>query len=208
MLSGYDFSMPGAPKTSNRGPAAAAGNRRAILAAARRVFAEQGYHAPLSAIAREAGVGQGVFYRHFPTRVDLAFAVFEEHFRELEALAATADAQTFGRLWSRLLELTVEEAAFVEMVVDARRTQRGYDGTERLRALLERPLERARAAGAADPELTIDDVLLAQRMVYGIVVTAVDTTGIRESIERALVRCSLLAAPARRSPRPRRRSSG
>lgn len=212
-MSGYDWSMPKPPAARNRGPAAAADNRRAILAAARRVFAQQGYHAPLSAIAREAGVGQGVFYRHFPTRVDLAFAVFEEHFAELEALAAEPDAQTFHRLWSRLVDLTIEEAAFVEMVVDARRAHQGYDGIARLRTLLERPLARAREAGTVHSGLTVDDVLLAQRMVYGLVVTAIDPTGLRESIERALAQGSLLvnqsqptktARRSRRSaPRPR-----
>lgn len=198
--------MPTPPRASNRGPAAAADNRRAILAAARRVFAEQGYHAPLSTIAREAGVGQGVFYRHFPTRIDLAFAVFEEHFAELETLAAQPDAQTFSRLWSRLLDLTIEEAAFVEMAVDSRRTQRGYDGTERLGGLLEQPLALARAAGTVHPDLTVDDVLLAQRMVYGLVATAVDTTGLRESVEWALARGSLLVNHAR-PPRQASRSS-
>lgn len=193
MLSGYDFSMPRRSNASNRGPAAAADNRRAILAAARQVFVEHGYHAPLSAIAREAGVGQGVLYRHFPNRIDLAFAVFEENFIELDRLAAEPDEQTFGRLWNRLLDLTIREAAFVEMVVDARRTQLNYDATDRLHGLLSRPLELAQAAGTVDPGLTTDDVLLAQRMAYGIVVTAIDTTGVRDSIERALAACSHLA---------------
>src|SRR5690606_39484170 len=66
----------------NRGPAAAAENRAALLAAARRLFAERGYHAPLSAIAREAGVGQGSLYRHFPQRELIAAAILEEKDRK------------------------------------------------------------------------------------------------------------------------------
>jgi hypothetical protein len=51
----------------------------------------------------------------------LAFAVFDENFDELEAIAAYPSREAFGRLWSRLLDLTIEALAFVEVVVDARR---------------------------------------------------------------------------------------
>ena len=170
----------------NRGPAAAGDNRRALLAAARRLFAARGYGVALSAIAQEAGVGQGVLYRHFPTRLDLAFAVFEEHFVELEAIAAEPDADAFGRLWSRMLDFTVEESAFLEMVVDARRAFPDYSGSERIRRLIDVTLSHARTAGAAPPGLTVDDVLLAWRMAFGLVMTATDTTGLRSLVNRAL----------------------
>ncbi|WP_121258166.1 TetR/AcrR family transcriptional regulator [Nocardioides ferulae] len=178
--------MPVTTREGNRGPAAAADNHRAILASARRLFAERGYHVPLNAIARDAGVGQGVLYRHFPSRFDLAFAVFEENFAELEALADDPAPDAFARVWSRLLDLTVREAAFVEMVVEARRSRPEYDGGERLRALIEPPLLRAQDAGLVDPLLGVDDVLLAQRMAYGIVVTELDPASARQVVERAL----------------------
>lgn len=47
--------------------------------------------APLSAIARRAGVGQGSLYRHFPTRQSLALAVFDQNMVQLEHLAAQPD---------------------------------------------------------------------------------------------------------------------
>ena len=178
--------MPNATRGSNRGPAAAPENRRALLDAARRVFAERGYRAPLSAIAQEAGVGQGVLYRHFPTRLDLAIAVFEEHFVELEALAAAPDAGAFGRLWTRLLELTVEESAFVEMFLAARHDLTETDLAGRLPALVEATLPRAQSAGLVSADLTVEDVLLLQRMVYGVVATAVTDDEAREAVARAL----------------------
>ncbi len=82
------------------------------MAAARRLFAERGFLVPLSAIARDAHVGQGVLYRHFPTRFDLAFAVFEDNFVELERAAASGGPEAFDQLWRTLLELTIREAAF------------------------------------------------------------------------------------------------
>jgi AcrR family transcriptional regulator len=178
--------MPTRPGHVNRGPAAADGNRRAIVAAARTLFAERGYHVPLSAIAKAAEVGQGVFYRHFPTRLDLAFAVFEDNFAELEALSADEDPAGFARLWSRMLDLIVEASAFVEMVLDARRNLPAYDGDARLLALVDASLHRAQQAGLTDPALTPDDVLVTLRMAFGIVVTTAEPAGARAAVDRAL----------------------
>lgn len=173
---------------SNRGPAAAAANRSALLDAARRLFAERGYDVPLNAIAKEAGVGQGVLYRNFPTRLDLAFAAFEENFVELEEIAADPDPRSFHRLWSALLDQTIREAAFVAMVVDSHSSAADYDGGERLHRLVATALTRAQSAGAVDATVTVEDVLLAQRMAYGIVVTDLDRdpARLRATIERAL----------------------
>lgn len=170
----------------NRGPAAASENRRAILDAARRLFTESGYHVPLSAIAKEAGVGQGVLYRHFPTRLDLAFAVFEENLAQLEAIGAEPDPGAFGRLWERLVAVTVEAAAFVEMAVDARRSMPGYTGAKRLQAVVAATLPRAQQAGLVDPRITVDDVLLAHRMIYGVVVTEIEPAGVEAAVTRAM----------------------
>lgn len=174
---------------SNRGPAAAADNRRAILAAARAVFAERGYHAPLNAIAKEAGVGQGVLYRHFSSRLDLALAVFETHFGELEALAAAPTADTLGRMWEHLVDVTVEDSAFIEMMVDARRTTSEYDGADRLERLLAEPLRLAVAAGRVDPGLTTQDLVTGVRMVFGLTVTSLeplDAATAREALAACL----------------------
>jgi AcrR family transcriptional regulator len=178
--------MTPSPGRVNRGPAAAAENRRALLKAARRLFAAEGYGVALSAIAHAAGVGQGVLYRHFPTRLDLAFAVFEEHFVQLQRIASTPGPDAFGLLWTQMLDFTVEESAFVEMVVDARRHVPEYGGSDRIRRLVDLTLSRAQQAGAADPDLTVDDVLLAWRMAFGVVVTATDATDLRAVVDRAL----------------------
>jgi AcrR family transcriptional regulator len=70
-----------------------AGNREAILAAARRLVAAGGYrNAPIIAVAAEAGVSTGLIYRHFPSKAELFVEVLTaavEH--ELEILSAIAD---------------------------------------------------------------------------------------------------------------------
>jgi AcrR family transcriptional regulator len=52
-------------------------NRGRVLAAAMRMFSELGPEAGFSEIAREAGVGVGTVYRHFPTRTALIEAAYE-----------------------------------------------------------------------------------------------------------------------------------
>ncbi|MYU36152.1 TetR family transcriptional regulator [Streptomyces sp. SID8358] len=64
-------------------------NRERLLAVARDAFAATGGKAPLDAIAREAGVGIGTLYRHFPTREALVEAIYAS---ELDAVVTSAPA--------------------------------------------------------------------------------------------------------------------
>ncbi|RDG36233.1 TetR family transcriptional regulator [Streptomyces corynorhini] len=64
-------------------------NREKLLAAARTVFAAADGAVALEAIAREAGVGIGTLYRHFPTREALVEAVYAA---ELDEVTASAPA--------------------------------------------------------------------------------------------------------------------
>src|SRR5580700_3557189 len=64
-------------------------NYERLLAAARVVFAEHGGGASMEAIAKEAGVGVGTLYRHFPKRIDIVEAVYRE---DVDELVRAADA--------------------------------------------------------------------------------------------------------------------
>ena len=63
-------------------------NYERLVAAARDVFAKEGGSASMEAIAREAGVGVGTLYRHFPQRIDVVEAVYRD---EVDQLVAAAD---------------------------------------------------------------------------------------------------------------------
>jgi len=60
-------------------------NREPILEVAKEAFTRSGANASLDDIAKEAGVGAGTLYRHFPTRDALIEAVYRT---EVEKLAA------------------------------------------------------------------------------------------------------------------------
>jgi AcrR family transcriptional regulator len=64
-----------------------------VLEAAKAVFSAGSADASLEAVARQAGVGIGTLYRHFPTREALYEAVYR---REVEHLVELADQ--FGEL--------------------------------------------------------------------------------------------------------------
>jgi AcrR family transcriptional regulator len=65
-------------------------NRERILAAARDVFAEQGIDAPLTDVARRAGVGIATLYRRFPAREELIDAAFAQKMSEYADAVDTA----------------------------------------------------------------------------------------------------------------------
>ena len=59
-------------------------NYERLVTAARKVFAQEGGGASMEAIAKEAGVGIGTLYRHFPKRIDVVEAVYREDVDELD----------------------------------------------------------------------------------------------------------------------------
>ena len=63
-----------------------------LVTAARQVFAQEGGGASMEAIAKEAGVGIGTLYRHFPKRIDVVEAVYREDVDELTNVAESASA--------------------------------------------------------------------------------------------------------------------
>jgi AcrR family transcriptional regulator len=93
----------------------AAGNRARIIQAARALIANAG-EVKLNAIARQAGVGQGTLYRHFPTREDLLAEVYREDVGNLVAAAPALLAEH---------EPLTALALWFDLVADYARVKRG-----------------------------------------------------------------------------------
>jgi AcrR family transcriptional regulator len=83
-------------------------NRAALLEAAQRHFLRDGVGTSLEAVAKEAGVGPGTLYRHFPTREALLADVLQFRTAELAArredIAGIDDAGTALTQWLRAME--------------------------------------------------------------------------------------------------------
>ncbi|MFF3394250.1 TetR/AcrR family transcriptional regulator [Streptomyces sp. NPDC002669] len=177
----------GGRRPANGGPKAAARNRAALVAAAREIFAEHGLDAPLSAIARRAGVGQGVLYRHFPDRTAAVAAVLEENVRQIEQVAGAGDVPFTGVLGVLTWHLT-ESAAFIGLLHADRAA--GRSGIRAHALGLSGRVERAlRGRLPADHRLSAaDDLMLSVAMVSA----AVTGPTRQEREDRALAAWRLL----------------
>ncbi|HEY4571208.1 MAG TPA: helix-turn-helix domain-containing protein [Kribbella sp.] len=162
-------------------------NRDQILSAAARAFSRCGLEATLEGIAKDAGVGIGTLYRHFPTREALIEAAYRSE------LAAVCDAAP-----KLLAELPPAEALRVWMdrfidymarklgMADALRAviASGADPYAHSRDLLVGAIKPILDAGAASGELrsdvTADDVLI------GLSGVGLATSGRREQADRLL----------------------
>ena len=152
-----------APK-ANRGRAAGPENRRALIAAAREVYAESGLGAPFSAVAKRAGVGQGSLYRHFPDRTALAVAVFEENVIDLEEYTAPED-RTIDDLLDRVVSQAVVSTAFIELITADLHDPRVVPLGERFAGVVTRLVARERAAGHIGDHVEPEDVAMATGML-------------------------------------------
>ncbi len=153
--------------TSPRLRADAARNRERLLAAAATAFGAGGAEASLEAVAREAGVGIGTLYRHFPTREALFEAVYRREVEQLAELAgrlAGGDPLEALRTW---LHATVNFVATKKGMAEALAIV--MSGTsdltryssQRLTEAAGGLLRRAVQEGAIRPGLTAEDLLRA-----------------------------------------------
>ncbi|NCT90921.1 TetR/AcrR family transcriptional regulator [Cellulomonas sp. APG4] len=168
-------------------------SRTALVRAAREVFAERGLHAPLSAVARRAGVGQGSLYRHFPERGALVLAAFTENVERLESLAAEPGA-TLENVLAEALELAERSSAFMDAVAadDPAMAELGA----RVRALLAGLVPAGHRDGTLAPDVDADDVLLGLLMLSSALgsLPAAERPG-SAARARALVRRAWTARP-------------
>jgi AcrR family transcriptional regulator len=128
-------------------------NRELILAAAKEAFTRHGADAALDDIAKEARVGAGTLYRHFPTRDTLLEAVYHSEVAKLAA-AEREFARTMApvealRAWMLLF---VDYIAAKQLIAPALNTLVGgtsklYEGSRAqvsgaIEALVKRAIER------------------------------------------------------------------
>jgi AcrR family transcriptional regulator len=100
------------PKSAARKPRAdALRNRDRVLEAAKEAFTRSGADASLDDIAKQAGVGAGTLYRHFPSRDELLEAVYRT---EVEKLAGAE--RKFAETMSPIEALRAWMFLFVDYV--------------------------------------------------------------------------------------------
>jgi AcrR family transcriptional regulator len=147
----------------------ASANRKAILEAARELFADS-VDVPMSTIAKRAGVGQATLYRNFPNRSALAAEVIDENFERIAALAAEheGDTDAFFVILRTLIDAIASMYALAVLARSDAETDSHLQRTrQRIRLLLKTPLGDAKAAGTVRRDLSLDDIFLMVAMGRG-----------------------------------------
>ncbi|WP_329139953.1 TetR/AcrR family transcriptional regulator [Streptomyces sp. NBC_01476] len=145
-------------------------NRAHILAVAREILTEDG-HASLNSIAKQAGVGPGTLYRHFPSREALVLEVFRAEVQKLvdwaPELLRTETPPRALRLWFERLAgyIRIKRGlgdALTTAVHDAVTHETHGPVTDAIRVLL----DAGERDGTIRPGLDPDDVLLLMGCVW------------------------------------------
>ncbi|MEJ2867813.1 helix-turn-helix domain-containing protein [Actinomycetospora sp. OC33-EN08] len=142
-------------------------NRDLLLAVARQHVRRHGVTTSLEAIARDAGVGPGTLYRHFPDRENLLAEVLRAESDELgEARDRVArEPDVALRLDAWLHEMEQHIASYRGLSGPLVGALEGAEATpltlacQEMLATTERFLAEARAAGVARAEVTAHDLV-------------------------------------------------
>lgn len=143
-------------------------NRERILEVAKEAFTRQGANASLDEIAKQAGVGAGTLYRHFPTRDELIEGVYRNEMEKLAAAAARF-AETMSplealRAWMLLM---VDYVAAKHVIAPALNTIAGgpsrlHEGSRTVvHAAIDGLVKRAKRSGDLQRDLDAYDLLRA-----------------------------------------------
>ena len=157
-----------------------------LVAAARKVFTERGGDASMEAIAKEAGVGVGTLYRHFPKRIDVVEAVYRT---DVDVLMQAADDVVANlEPWPAMVAWL---HAFVRYA-DGKRTfmtelheafdkhpELRVESRERIDGAMAKVLEHAHQSGEVRTDVGSAELM---QLLYGICSSPVATVGSSERL--------------------------
>ncbi|WP_159765871.1 TetR/AcrR family transcriptional regulator [Streptomyces sp. HM190] len=141
-------------------------NRERILAVALEELTRSA-DAPLSAIAKKAGVGQGTFYRHFPNREALVLELYRHEMQQVadsaaELLAVHAPDRALREWMDRLARFALTKVGLADAIRQAAGApgSPGRPGPAPVLAAADALLRAAEEAGTIRPGVSADDFFL------------------------------------------------
>jgi AcrR family transcriptional regulator len=152
-----------------------------LVAAAKNVFTEHGGGASMEAISKEAGVGIGTLYRHFPKRIDIVEAVYRTDVDGL--MQAADDAVSNLEPWPALetwLHAFVRYAdgkrVFLSELHEAfdKHPELRVESRERVEGAMDKVLTYARQSDEVRTDITPADLM---QLLYGICSSPTATEG-------------------------------
>ena len=138
-------------------------NRAAVIAAAKKLFADEGLDAQMPDVAKAAKVGVGTVYRHFPTKDDLIAAMAADR---LDRLADKArEGLEADDAWEGLCEvirfsaqIQADDRGLCEVMGSRPEVMEAAAQAAGLPELCERLVERAQRSGELRRDLTWEDI--------------------------------------------------
>lgn len=152
---------PTAPSRSD-----AVRNRRLLLDAAAKTFAQRGVEVSIGEIAQCAGVGKGTVFRHFASKAELLAAIMLGMLDELvdtgtALLTADDPGLALREFMTAGVEIFVRDRAFCEVIGrPSLQHPQVRDAIDRLCDVAEALTARARHQGIVRPDVTGTDVVL------------------------------------------------
>jgi AcrR family transcriptional regulator len=138
-------------------------NREAVVAAAKRLFADEGLEAQMPDVAKVAKVGVGTVYRHFPTKEDLIAALVAQRFERLaekarEALEAEDAWQGICEFIRFSAQIQADDRGLCEVMGSRPDLREAAAREVGLPELCDRLVKRAQRSGELRRDLAWEDI--------------------------------------------------
>jgi AcrR family transcriptional regulator len=138
-------------------------NREAVIAAAKRLFADEGLEAQMPDVARVAKVGVGTVYRHFPTKEDLIAVLVAQRFQRLadkarEGLEAEDAWQGICEFIRFSAQIQANDRGLCEVMGSRPDLMEAAAREVGLPELCDRLVRRAQRSGGLRRDLTWEDI--------------------------------------------------
>jgi AcrR family transcriptional regulator len=138
-------------------------NREAVLAAAKKLFADQGLDAQMPDVAKAAKVGVGTVYRHFPTKDELIAALADERFQRLadaarESLEADDAWLGFSDFIRFSAQIQADDRALSEVMGSRPEVMGAAAEANGLPELCDKLVKRTQRAGELRKDLEWEDI--------------------------------------------------
>ena len=165
-------------------------NRDRILAVARDALAAEP-NASLNSIAKEAEVGAGTLYRHFPSRESLVLAVYRKEIETLVALAPALLARhpplQALRTWcGRLAQFGRMKYGVADIVHAAASELDAQSSYAPMLGAVRQLMDACKAVGAIDANAAADDFLLLVGLLWRIPPTAAGESQVQRILAIAI----------------------
>jgi AcrR family transcriptional regulator len=138
-------------------------NHEAIVAAAKKLFADEGLDAQMPDVAKTAKVGVGTIYRHFPNKEDLIAALAAERFERLaekarEGVAAEDPWEGLCQFIRFSAEIQAEDRGLCEVMGSRPEVMADAAYAVGLDELCDELVKRAQRAGKLRKDLEWQDI--------------------------------------------------